>query len=111
MGHGIAEVLALSGRNVCIRDVEQRFLDDARRKIDWSVSRLHDKGRLKEDAESVMGRISYQLDLVSAVKDCDMAIEAVPEDLKLKRQIFADLDKEEGARAFIERRKPNWSDR
>ncbi|HUI23857.1 MAG TPA: 3-hydroxyacyl-CoA dehydrogenase [Nitrososphaerales archaeon] len=93
MGHGIAEVLALSGRSVRIRDVDQRFLDDARRKIEWSVSRLHEKGRLKEDTELVTGRISYHLNLSSAVKDCDMVIEAVPEDLELKKRIFADLSR------------------
>lgn len=101
MGHGIAEVLALSGRTVCIRDVEQRFLDDANRKIEWSISRLHERGRLEEEPESVMGRISYQLDLASAVKDCDMVIEAVPEDLQLKKRIFADLDKAIGPSTML----------
>lgn len=93
MGHGIAEVLALAGRTVCIRDVDQRFLDNARQKIEWSVEKLHEKGRLGESVSSVVGRITFELDLATAVEGREMVIEAVPESLDLKRRIFADLGK------------------
>ncbi|MDG6939029.1 MAG: 3-hydroxybutyryl-CoA dehydrogenase [Nitrososphaerota archaeon] len=101
MGHGIAEVLAMSGREVRVRDVEQRFVDGAREKIGWSLARLREKGQLREEPARVMGRLSFGLDLKAAVKGCDMVIEAVPEDVALKRRIFGQLEKLAGASTIL----------
>jgi enoyl-CoA hydratase/3-hydroxyacyl-CoA dehydrogenase len=101
MGHGIAEALALAGRAVCVTDVEQRFLNNAKQKIEWSVTKLQERGKLQEGIDSVMGRLSFKLDLADAVQGCDMVIEAVPEDLELKERIFADLDYATGSSTVL----------
>ena len=93
MGHGIAETFALAGYPVRIRDIDQRFLHNAREKIQWSLARLHEKGKLGEDVQSVMRRITFELDLARPMAGADFVIEAVPENLDLKKRIFADLEK------------------
>jgi enoyl-CoA hydratase / 3-hydroxyacyl-CoA dehydrogenase len=101
MGHGIAEVFALGGHTVCIRDIEQRFLDNAREKIQSSLTKLHEKGRLAEDVQGVMGRVTFELDLGRAVADKDIVVEAAPENLGLKKKIFVDLEKLAGKSAML----------
>lgn len=91
MGHGIAEVAAMSGYHVVVRDIEQRFLDSARDKISWSVKKLGEKGSLGEPAETVLSRISYTTSLEEAVSSSELVIEAVPEDLELKRSVYTQI--------------------
>ena len=93
MGHGIAEVSAIAGYDVVVRDVEQRFIDRAREKITWSVKKLAGKGGLAEPAEKVLSRITYSISLEEAVKSADLVIEAVPEDLELKRAVYSEVGK------------------
>ncbi len=93
MGHGIAEVAALSGFDVTIYDVQQQFLDAGMEKIRWSVSKLVEKGTLTaEGARAILGRIHPTLEL-GAAAESDLVIEAIPEELKLKTEIFSKLDK------------------
>jgi 3-hydroxyacyl-CoA dehydrogenase len=92
MGHGIGEVVAISGFDVTLTDVEARFLDSARSKIEWSLKKLSEKGQLKEDVDKILQRLHYELDFPRAVQDADLVIEAVPEKLELKAEIFRKLD-------------------
>jgi enoyl-CoA hydratase/3-hydroxyacyl-CoA dehydrogenase len=91
MGHGIAEVSAIAGYDVVVRDVEQRFIDRAREKVTWSVKKLAEKGELAEAADKVLSRIAYSTSLEEAVKSADLVIEAVPEDLELKRAVYSEI--------------------
>ena len=93
MGHGIAEVAAIAGYHVVIMDIAEVFLENALRRIKWSLGKLSEKGRLKEDVETIMSRIKTTLSLEEAVKDADLMIEAVPEKLELKKDIFNRADK------------------
>jgi len=94
MGHGIAQVSAMAGYNVTIRDIDQSFLDKAMEKIRWSLNKLVEKGKLSsKDAEIIFARISTAVDLREALSSCDLIIEAVPEDMNLKKKVFADVDK------------------
>jgi enoyl-CoA hydratase/3-hydroxyacyl-CoA dehydrogenase len=101
MGHGIAEVVAIAGPLVSITDIEQRFLDSAKEKIKWSLSKMAAKSQLKEDPSSILSRIQFELDFEKAVRDSDLVIEAVPEKLDIKRETFRKLDAFAPSRAVL----------
>jgi enoyl-CoA hydratase/3-hydroxyacyl-CoA dehydrogenase len=94
MGHGIAQISAMAGYNVALRDIEQSFLDKAMDKIKWSLSKLAEKQKLTQtDADKIFGRIIPIVDLRQALKDADLIVEAVPEDINLKRKVYTEVDK------------------
>jgi 3-hydroxyacyl-CoA dehydrogenase len=92
MGHGIAEVSAIAGLKVNLNDVDKKFLDNAKIKIEESLKKLQTKNQLKESFENIANRITYELDFQKAVSSADLVIEAVPEKIDLKFQIFNKLD-------------------
>ncbi|MBM3903649.1 MAG: 3-hydroxyacyl-CoA dehydrogenase family protein [Thaumarchaeota archaeon] len=93
MGHGIAQVSAMSGYNVVLRDIEQQFLDKAMEKIRWSLEKLVSKEKIsKQESDSILSRIKTIVDLKEAVKSADMVIEAVPEIMDLKKKVYSELD-------------------
>ena len=94
MGHGIAQVSAMAGYNVILRDIEQQFLDKAISKIRWSLDKLVSKEKIsKDEGDKIISRIKLVVDLGDAVRDCDLVIEAVPEIMELKKKVYAELDK------------------
>ena len=97
MGHGIAQVYAMAGYNIVLRDIEQKFLDKAMEKIKWSLDKLVSKERISLEEESkILSRIKPIVDLKDAVHDSDLVIEAVPEIMDLKKKVYAELDKVAG---------------
>jgi enoyl-CoA hydratase / 3-hydroxyacyl-CoA dehydrogenase len=87
MGHGIAQVSAMAGYSVVLRDIDQSFLDKAMEKIRWSLNKLVEKQRLSQaDADKIFGRITTMVDLKQALAGADLLIEAVPEDMNLKKK-------------------------
>jgi 3-hydroxybutyryl-CoA dehydrogenase len=91
MGSGIAQVCAQAGIQVLLNDVSREALDKAIKNIEWSVGKLIEKGKLAEKKEAIIDRITAITDL-GPVKDIDLAIEAVFEQLDLKQQVFQKLD-------------------
>ncbi|MFB6082819.1 MAG: 3-hydroxyacyl-CoA dehydrogenase/enoyl-CoA hydratase family protein [Halorientalis sp.] len=91
MGHGITEVVAMAGYDVVMRDIEQEIVDEGYEDIEWSLEKLSEKGRLDEDPEDVLARIDTEVDLETAVEDVDLVIEAAPEQMDLKKDIYSDL--------------------
>jgi 3-hydroxybutyryl-CoA dehydrogenase len=92
MGAGIAEVLARSGLTVVGVEAEQAGVDRAHSHLASSTGRAVAKGKLTEDeVTEILGRISTGTDL-SALKDCELVIEAIPERMELKAKLFAELD-------------------
>ena len=91
MGNGIAHVFAQSGRQVTLVDVNQELLDRALAKVGKNLERQKAKGRLDEEPEAILARIATATD-VSAVAGSTIAIEAVPENRDLKREVFEKLD-------------------
>ncbi|MEM3833469.1 MAG: 3-hydroxyacyl-CoA dehydrogenase/enoyl-CoA hydratase family protein [Thermoprotei archaeon] len=93
MGHGIAEVMALAGYEVWITDIAEEFLKNAIEKIRWSVGKLYEKGQIKENVDTVLSRIHATLSFEETVRNADFMIEAVPEKLDLKKDVFSKADK------------------
>jgi enoyl-CoA hydratase/3-hydroxyacyl-CoA dehydrogenase len=92
MGHGITEVAALAGYHVAMRDIEEDLVEDGYENIEWSLEKLAEKDRIEEDPDTVLDRIDTTTDLKAAVADADLVIEAAPEDLSLKHDVFSDLE-------------------
>jgi enoyl-CoA hydratase/3-hydroxyacyl-CoA dehydrogenase len=93
MGHGIAEMLAMNGVEVTMIDINDELLQQATDKIKWSLDKFVEKKRIrKEDADASMARIHTTTSYDEAAKDIDLALEAVPENIDLKRKVFSKLD-------------------
>ncbi|ELY40391.1 3-hydroxyacyl-CoA dehydrogenase/enoyl-CoA hydratase family protein [Natronorubrum tibetense] len=92
MGHGITEVTAMAGYDVTMRDIKDEFVEDGYESIAWSLEKLEEKDLIDESADEVLGRIETTTDLEEAVADADLVIEAAPENLDLKHDIFSDLE-------------------
>ena len=90
MGHGIAQIIAMAGCIVSIRDIEDRFLENALARIKKSLEKLSAKGKLKETPDAVLSRIKPTTDLKQAVNDADLIIEAVPENLNIKKTVLTE---------------------
>ncbi len=93
MGHGIAQLAAMNGLDVTMRDINNEFLESGMKKIRWSVGKFIEKGRISpSEAQKVLNRIKPLVSLKEAVEDVDFVIEAVPEKLKLKQEVFQEID-------------------
>jgi 3-hydroxybutyryl-CoA dehydrogenase len=102
MGNGIAQVLATAGLEVGLVDIDDEVLEQALGKVESSLDRLVKKGALtKEEASAARRRIEPTTDLESVAGEIDYAIESVPEDLELKRDIMARLDAAAPAHAIL----------
>ena len=92
MGNGIAQVAALIGCEVIMRDVEERFVQNGLKNIDRFLSKSVEKGKMTEDQkQGVLGRIKGTTSMAD-LAEVDFVIEAVIEDMNLKRSVFKDLD-------------------
>jgi enoyl-CoA hydratase/3-hydroxyacyl-CoA dehydrogenase len=93
MGHGIAELLAIAGYQVVMIDINDEVLQKGKEKIKWSLEKFVEKKRIrKEDADAALARISTTTSYEQAGKDIDLAIEAVTENMDLKKKVFSALD-------------------
>jgi 3-hydroxybutyryl-CoA dehydrogenase len=93
MGTGIMQVFAQSGYDVMGVDTSREMLDKAVKSIDKRLASRVEKGKMPQDEkEGVMGRIKTGTS-IEDLRDCDLIEEAVPEDLELKKKVFAELDK------------------
>ncbi len=101
MGSGIAEVCARSGYDVIIQDLSDEILKRGLDRIKQSLSRAVCKGKLTQDEkESTLSKIKGGTEPAD-LADCDLVIEAVPEDLEEKKKVFAEVDSILPAHAII----------
>ncbi len=92
MGNGIAQVAAQAGYQVVMRDIEDRFVDNGLKAIGKFLAKSVEKGKVTEEQKKgVLGRIKGTTRMED-LKDADFVIEAVFEDLELKKSIFKQLD-------------------
>ena len=93
MGHGIAQVTAMAGHDVTMRDIEAEFVEDGLDAIEENLQGGVDRGKVTdEEKEATLERISGTTDLAEAVADADLVVEAVPEDIDLKKETFEDVE-------------------
>jgi len=94
MGSGIAQVAAEAGYDVVMRDIEDRFVQNGFNIIRKNYERAIAKGKMtKEQSEAIIGRIKGLVDLGQAVEGADVVIEAVVENMELKRKVYLELDR------------------
>lgn len=92
MGSGIAQVVASSGMGVTLIDVSEGYLERGIKNIEKSLERLVKKGDLKEeDSRSSLSRIQSSTSF-SDLSEADLVVEAVFEDMNVKKEIFKKLD-------------------
>jgi 3-hydroxybutyryl-CoA dehydrogenase len=93
MGSGIAQVAAVSGWDVTVRDVDEAMLARSRSEIERSLGKFVEKDKLTADErDSALARITSTTDL-DAASDADFVVEAVFERIDVKHEVFAALDK------------------
>ncbi|MGG6431852.1 3-hydroxyacyl-CoA dehydrogenase family protein [Anoxybacillus sp. D401a] len=94
MGSGIAQSLAMGGKMVYLYDISDAALEKGMQSIQKSLFRFVKAGKLQEqEAAAILSRIQTETNLQEAVKEADVVIEAVPEHLPLKKQVFEQLDR------------------
>ncbi len=92
MGSGIAEVCAKSGFNVVVREVDQKALDAGRGRIEKSLSKAIERGKLTAaDGDAIRSRLSYSSSL-EEFSSVDLVLEAIVENLDVKREVYRALD-------------------
>ncbi|MEF8853377.1 MAG: 3-hydroxyacyl-CoA dehydrogenase NAD-binding domain-containing protein [Haloarculaceae archaeon] len=93
MGHGIAEVAALAGYDVNMRDINEEFVQDGYDQIEWSLGKLAENGQISEDErDAALERVTPLVDFEAAASDADVVIEAVPEQMDIKKDVYRELE-------------------
>jgi 3-hydroxybutyryl-CoA dehydrogenase len=93
MGHGIAQVSAMAGHEVSMRDIEEDLVEDGLAAIEATLEGGIERDKVTDaEAEATLARIEGTTDLEAAVAGADLVIEAVPEDLDLKQETLAEVE-------------------
>ncbi|MBO3446056.1 3-hydroxybutyryl-CoA dehydrogenase [Clostridium sp. CCUG 7971] len=93
MGSGIAQVFIANGHQVILRDLNNDSLEKGIKTITKSLDRKVEKAKITEEEKNeTLSRLSKTIDLEEA-KDCDLIIEAIVENMQIKKQLFKELDK------------------
>jgi 3-hydroxybutyryl-CoA dehydrogenase len=101
MGTGIAQVCAQSGYHVIVSEINDALLQKGLKSLENTLGRLVEKGKFTaEQRAAILGRIKGTTDLAD-LSACDLVIEAVTEDMEIKKSIFAALDKHCPAQAIL----------
>ena len=93
MGSGIAQVSAETGYDVSMRDIEDRFVQGGLNIIKKNYERAISKGKMtQEQAGAWLSKVKGTVNLAEAVKGAQVVIEAVIENMDLKKQVYKELD-------------------
>jgi 3-hydroxybutyryl-CoA dehydrogenase len=93
MGHGIAQVSAMAGHDVWMRDIEAEVVEDGLAAVESNLDGGVERGKVTpEEREATLGRLTGTTDLEEAVAGADLVIEAVPEEMALKRETVAEVE-------------------
>ncbi|UCB60164.1 MAG: 3-hydroxyacyl-CoA dehydrogenase [Candidatus Bathyarchaeota archaeon] len=102
MGHGIAQLAAMSGLDTVMRDINKEFVEAGMKNIRWSIGKLIGRGKISPlDGEKALKRLSPIVSLKDAVEGADFIIEAIPEKLALKQQVFKEIDESAPSQAIL----------
>jgi 3-hydroxybutyryl-CoA dehydrogenase len=93
MGHGIGQTLALGGYEVILNDISEELLEKAVQRIRSNLNTFIEFGiATPKQAKEALSRIQSNTDLKAAVKETDFVVEAVPEVMDIKKEVFKKLD-------------------
>ncbi|WP_440765940.1 3-hydroxyacyl-CoA dehydrogenase NAD-binding domain-containing protein [Natronorubrum sp. DTA7] len=102
MGHGIAEVVAMAGYDVNMRDIKEEFVQNGYDQIEWSLGKLAENDQLtEEEADAALERVTPLVDMAEACGDADVVIEAVPEQMGIKEDVYTELEEVAPDRAIF----------
>ena len=101
MGSGIAQIASQAGQDVVLFDLSQEALTTSSANLQKVMNRLIEKGRVTSDeATAIQGRIE-KTTVISRLKDCDLIVEAVVEDLEIKKRVFKRIEEIVSKEAII----------
>ncbi|MFC5366548.1 3-hydroxyacyl-CoA dehydrogenase family protein [Salinirubrum litoreum] len=93
MGHGIAQVAAMAGHSVTLRDVDEQIVAEGLASIRENLAGGVERGKVTEsERDATLDRLAGTTDLDAAVGDADLVIEAVPEDTALKQDVLCEAE-------------------
>ncbi|MCK4454975.1 MAG: 3-hydroxybutyryl-CoA dehydrogenase, partial [Thermoplasmata archaeon] len=93
MGAGIAQLCSVAGYQVTMRDIEQKFVDGGFARISGPLGKRVAKGKMtQEDVDKIIGNIEGTTDVAQAVKGADIVIEAIFENMQIKKDLFKEID-------------------
>jgi len=102
MGRGIAQVLAMAGVDTCLVDLDAGVLASALETVGAALDKGVQKGKVTaSEREAALAHLSTSTDLAANCAGVQVAIEAVPEILELKRRIFTDLTERLGPEVLV----------
>jgi len=92
MGHGIAQVCAGKGFQVSLQDIKEDFIQSGLVRIEKFLQGSIERGKIsKQEADTMLARIKVTTNLKEAVRNADLIIEAIPENIALKKDLFKEL--------------------
>ncbi len=93
MGAGIAQLCSVAGYQVTMRDIDQKFVDTGFARISGPLGKRVAKGKMtQEDVDKILGNIEGTTDIAHAAKDADVVIEAIFENMEIKKELFKEID-------------------
>ncbi|MFU8869630.1 3-hydroxyacyl-CoA dehydrogenase family protein [Natronococcus sp.] len=102
MGHGIAQVTAMAGHDVIVRDIETAYVEDGLESIESNLEGGIEREKVtREEADAALERLSGTTDLAEAVEGADLVVEAVPEDVDLKKETMEDVEEHANEETII----------
>jgi 3-hydroxybutyryl-CoA dehydrogenase len=102
MGHGIVQVAAMAGHDVVLRDIDDDLVQDGLSSIRENLEKGVELDKVEpETRDSALAQLDGTTDLEAAVQDADCVIEAVPEDMNLKKEVFAEVDEYVSSEAML----------
>jgi len=102
MGHGIAQVSAMAGHQVRLRDIDEELVEDGIATIESNLDGGVERDKLTETEKvETLGRIHGTTSLEEAVSDSDLVVEAVPEDLDIKHETLTDVETHVGRETLL----------
>jgi len=92
MGTDIGQCFAMNGYQVIMRDIAQQFCDNSINRMKSSLNKMVSKGKMDQaEADKIMSNVSTTVDL-APLADCDLIVEAILENVQIKKDTFAELD-------------------
>ena len=101
MGSGIAQIASQAGQDVVLFDLSQEALTSSSFKLQKVMNRLIEKGKVTSDEAIAIQERIVRTTMVTSLKDCDLIIEAVVEDLEVKKRVFKSIEEIASKEAII----------